>query len=260
MTRRWLLALLLLYFATGCTSLYTPAPPTSPLHEEQGEVHVAGQHAADGSNQGAVSATPASHVIVYGSYLQSPSVSYFYEGGAGTYVRLNDPAASSPFLLEATVGYGRGSIRMTDVGAGTDPGDVFVALVYPFLLFEPGPAPYRITGTVERQSVQLTLGGIHHFEGSPASLEVGVGARTSRIAFSHLQSTGPSIVESGHLYTLDPNLTGRLDLGGFGFEAAGGLSIPLTTFDDQNADVHPLGNVNVGVGIFVDPVRVFTSQ
>jgi hypothetical protein len=231
-----------------------------PLHEEQGEVHVAGQRALDGSKQGFVSATPTDRFIVYGSYLQSPSVSSFYEGGAGTYLRLNDPAASSPLLLEATVGYGRGSLQMTEVGTGTDPGTAMLALFLPFLAFESGPAPYRITGTVERQSVQFTLGGIHHFEGSPASLEVGVGARTSRIAFSNLQSTGLGIANGGDLYTLDPSLTGRLDFGGFGVEASGGLSIPLTTFDDQNADVLPLGNVNVGVGIYVDPVRLFTSR
>lgn len=134
-----------------------------------------------------------------------------------------------------------------------------LTLFLPFLGFEPGPAPYRITGTVDRQSLQLTLGGIHHFEGAPTSLEVGVGARTSRIAFSNLQSTGRSIADTGHLYTLDPSLTGRLDFGGFGIEGAGGLSIPLTTFDDQNADVAPLSNVHVGIGIYVDPVRLFRS-
>jgi hypothetical protein len=231
-----------------------------PLHQAQGEVHVTGQRTLDGSKQGFVSATPADHVIVYGSYLQSPSVISFYEGGAGTYVRLNDPAASSPLLLEARVGWGRGSLRLTEVGTNTDPVAAALTFFLPFLGFEPDPTPYRITGTVERQSAQLALGRIHRFENTSTSVEIGVGARASRIAFSNLQSTGPSIVDTGHLYAFEPNLTGRIDFGGFGIKSFGGLSIPLTTFDDQNADVSPLGNINVGVGIDVDLVRLFTSR
>jgi hypothetical protein len=67
-------------------------------------------------------------------------------------------------------------------------------------------------------------------------------------------------VHTGHLYALEPSVTGRVDFGGFGIKSFGGLSIPLTTFDDQNADVNPLGTLHVGIGIFVDPVRLFTSK
>lgn len=109
MYTRWSFFLPLLLSALlalgGChRPLYTSATPPMPLHEDRGEVHLAGQRTLDGSKQGFVSATPANHLIVYGSYLQSPSLSSFYEGGAGTYVRLNNPATSSPLLLEAMVG------------------------------------------------------------------------------------------------------------------------------------------------------------
>lgn len=230
------------------------------MHQASGEVHLAGSKALDGTSRGFASATPASHVILYGSYLQSPSVSSFYEGGVGTYARLNAPSVPSVLLFEATVGWGRGSIHAEKVEAGNDLGRTPLILFVPFLAFGSPPAPYRITGYVERQSVQLALGGLHPFEAAPVSLQVGVGARTSRITFSNLRSTGAEIAQRGQTYVLEPNLRGRLDFGGFGIEASGGVSIPLSRFEDRNPDVSPLRNVHIAAGVYVDPVRLVASN
>lgn len=252
MSPRWVFLLLLLFSASGCQSLYSPATTPMPLHHRAGDVHAAGDFELGDRGRAFVSGTPLPHLTVYGSVQNADALSSFYEGGLGTYATFRE-STGSPLIVEALAGWGRGAVDLRDADDSFSP----LYLFLPFLCLGTTGCPSdptSIQGTLTRQSVQLNVGAEHQVPDEPVVFSTGFGLRLSRVTLSDLDSSTSPITPRDRGYFLEPSLMGRTDIHGIGVQVSGGLTIPLRRFEQftEYSGLTP----HLGIGLYLKPRRL----
>ncbi len=108
---------------SGCSSIYQPNVPATPMFSKQGEVYAAVHSNIKGNASGNLAAAVGKHVAVLGngSYVDNTSGNkeykqYMYEGGLGYF---NTFGKDKSRIFEVYAGYGLGHARDADTRATT---------------------------------------------------------------------------------------------------------------------------------------------
>lgn len=118
-----LLYLLAAFVLSGCSSIYQPNVPATPMFANQGEVYAAAHSNIKGNASGNLAVAVGKHVAVManGSYVDNSSGNqeykqYMYEGGLGYFTTFGK---KSDRIFELYAGYGLGNARDADTRATT---------------------------------------------------------------------------------------------------------------------------------------------
>lgn len=123
-TRYYLAGLVMLFFFSGCSSIYMPNVPATPMLREQGEVYVAGHVNPKGNLSGSVAVAATDKIAVLGnaSYVDQGVHSNEYmkqwlaEGALGYYTKIGKQKRQ---VFELYGGYGIGHALQEDKRATT---------------------------------------------------------------------------------------------------------------------------------------------
>ncbi|MCL7987523.1 hypothetical protein M8998_06195 [Sphingobacterium sp. lm-10] len=111
------------FIVSGCSSIYQPNVPATPMFANQGEVYAAAHANIKGNASGNLAVAVGKHVAVManGSYVDNTSGNqeykqYMYEGGLGYFTSFGK---NSDRIFELYAGYGLGNARDADTRATT---------------------------------------------------------------------------------------------------------------------------------------------